>query len=183
MPNSLDELRELAEADLFPCSCCHRSLPKEAFNKGPRKCGLDGRCKGCKKERYNRDKCKILKRKTEDYHNGGKERVNERRSTVRNYLNRLRSMNIKDRKGKVTLARVLRLWKDQQGLCALTGKKMTHTAGQGRIGTNVSIDRIDNTVGYEEANLQLVCQRANLMRGDLTVNEFKTWCMEVLEHG
>jgi hypothetical protein len=42
-----------------------------------------------------------------------------------------------------------------------------------------SIDRIDNSKGYTQENIQLVHKRINMMRGSLTVDEFKFFCYQV----
>lgn len=59
---------------------------------------------------------------------------------------------------------------------------MTHLRGHGRLMTNVSIDRIDSSKGYEEGNVQLVCHITNLMKQDLSISELKMWCAKIVEH-
>lgn len=58
---------------------------------------------------------------------------------------------------------------------------MTYAAGQGRVATNISLDRIDSTVGYVRGNVQLVCDIANRMKQDLTVDDLRLWCARILE--
>lgn len=47
--------------------------------------------------------------------------------------------------------------------------------------TNVSIDRIDSSIGYKEDNIQLVCHIVNLMKHDLSIEELKTWCKRIIK--
>ena len=68
------------------------------------------------------------------------------------------------------------IYKKQQGMCAVTGLVMTFhpEAGQSR-GTNASIDRIDNDMGYTKNNVRLVCSRINLMRGNQNDGDLYWW--------
>lgn len=59
---------------------------------------------------------------------------------------------------------------------------MTYLAGSGRVFTNISIDRIDSSVGYVRGNVQFVCDVVNRMKQDLPQNEFMVWCRRVLEN-
>lgn len=70
----------------------------------------------------------------------------------------------------------------QEGLCALTGRKMTFIRGSGQVDTNVSIDRIEAGGAYKKENIQLVCSAVNSFRRNLPLNVFIEWCSEVAEH-
>lgn len=61
----------------------------------------------------------------------------------------------------------------QQGLCAMSGIILTEE--------NISIDRIDNTVGYEPGNIQLVTKNMNFMRGPLSLEEFRKLLDDIYE--
>jgi hypothetical protein len=73
------------------------------------------------------------------------------------------------------------IYEKQKGLCALTGVEMTYKAGNGRVYTNISIDRIDSNKGYIKNNVQFVCDIVNVMKSNLTLDEFYFWCKKVLE--
>lgn len=49
----------------------------------------------------------------------------------------------------------------------------------GRIPTNVSVDRIDSKKGYTRDNVQLVCMAINQMKSDLDNNTFYNLCKAV----
>lgn len=57
---------------------------------------------------------------------------------------------------------------------------MTYKAGAGRVSTNISIDRIDSSVGYVRGNVQFVCDVANRMKQDLSQKELLVWCKRIL---
>jgi hypothetical protein len=57
---------------------------------------------------------------------------------------------------------------------------MTWLQGAGRLPTNLSIDRIDNTRGYTADNIQFVCDWANTAKNQLSVDEFVRLCQRVV---
>lgn len=65
---------------------------------------------------------------------------------------------------------VQQLWIAQGGRCALTGTPF-EVSLDGIKEDCVSLDRIDNAIGYAEGNVQLVTQFANRARGTLPVAE------------
>ena len=46
----------------------------------------------------------------------------------------------------------------------------------------VSVDRIDNSLGYVLGNVRLVCSRVNLMMSNLDDAHFTWWCRAVVNH-
>ncbi len=94
--------------------------------------------------------------------------------TPRNFFQSLLQKKAKDRQ-LLDIDFLVDLWEKQNGLCAITKTPMTHLRGHGRVQTNVSIDRIDSTIGYERQNVQLVCHIVNLMKQDLKLEELLVW--------
>ena len=81
----------------------------------------------------------------------------------------------------LTVDDLLYLFKKQEYKCVKTGILLTHLKGQRKVNTNVSIDRIDNDLKlYTLSNIQLVCYRYNLMKGDMTEKELDKWCKIIL---
>lgn len=72
------------------------------------------------------------------------------------------------------------LWDKQNGKCAISGIDMTYISNQGRIPTNVSVDRIDSSKGYIIGNVQLVCMAVNQMKNDLDLKTLLTFCEAIL---
>lgn len=66
-------------------------------------------------------------------------------------------------------------WIDQQGLCAYTGRQLTH-------GVDASLDRIDNQRGYFPDNIQWVHTDINRMKSDFDAEYFIQLCKEVTEN-
>lgn len=57
------------------------------------------------------------------------------------------------------------LYHKQNGLCAISGVKMTYSQLKYQK-TQISIDRIDNSIGYQVGNIRLVCLWINYALGD-----------------
>ena len=72
-------------------------------------------------------------------------------------------------------------WRSQGGICAITGKPMTHVRGGGHsVKTNVSIDRINSDLGYTPENIRLVCKAANIMKYVHTDQELLEWASAIV---
>lgn len=65
---------------------------------------------------------------------------------------------------------LLEMYDSQQGLCALSGVKMTWATGK-TSSTSISVDRIDQSVGYVDGNVRLVCMAVNAFRGTMNDHE------------
>ena len=58
---------------------------------------------------------------------------------------------------------------------------MTYKFYEGRVNTNLSIDRIDSAKGYTRDNVQLVTMVANQMKNDLAIDELVDICERVIK--
>lgn len=65
----------------------------------------------------------------------------------------------------LTFPDLIELWRKQEGCCALSGIEMTWGRGSMHA-TSLSVDRLDNSIGYHLHNIRLVCQAVNAMRGN-----------------
>lgn len=74
------------------------------------------------------------------------------------------------------------LFKEQSGLCAISGIPMRPQITPGGHPHTCSIDRIDNALGYLSTNVQLVCKSINVSRMDQSVHEFITLCKQVANY-
>lgn len=97
---------------------------------------------------------------------------------VREHLKRLLAYKARRH---LSLDYMLELYATQKGRCALSGMPLTARVGEGRVHTNLSIDRIDSAAGYVEGNIWLVCRVVNVMKNALTVDEFRDFCARVTE--
>ena len=160
------------DGDKLRCLVCGRSLDPSEFDshqeyaiRGHR----DGRCKECKRKqnqeaRENYDDKKRLYKTIQARVLGASERAK--------------------RKGipcTITKEFILDLWNKQNGICALSGIPMTYLLKEGRIPTNISIDKIDRTKGYTIGNIQLVCMVCNQIKSDLTEEEMYNFCKKIVE--
>lgn len=107
--------------------------------------------------------------------------VLSRRSLARNnnlqsHIRRL--LRYKGRKD-LTLDFITGMYEKQKGLCAFSGIQMTWDTLNGRVGTNLSIDRISSYIGYTTDNIQLVCRIVNIMKNNLGQSEFVDLCHKI----
>lgn len=170
------EVRKIINGEEYAfCNKCKKWKPVSKFsvdntflhgNRG----GLCRECKDCQRARYYQQRNKLfeddnlaLRYKLQQALKGTR-----RRSKQKNIYNDL------------TLDYLMYLWERQKGCCALTGIPMTYKFYEGRVNTNVSVDRIDSTKGYSKDNVQLVCMAANQMKNDLSMEEFIKMCESVL---
>jgi hypothetical protein len=65
--------------------------------------------------------------------------------------------------------------------CPYFGIKLTNILGQGRLDTNPSIDRIDNTKGYTKGNVQIISWKANRFKSNLTEEELIFFAKSILQ--
>ena len=91
----------------------------------------------------------------------------EPRQVFRQVVSRARRDAIKC---NVTPRDLLQLWRDQKGLCALSGLPMTFKQGRLLL-TSVSVDRIVARKGYVRGNVQLVCAALNALKGSASEDE------------
>ena len=137
------------------CSACKRNLaPKEFQARSPYICTV------CSKRNHE---ARIS---------------NTYRSYLTNLFNQSRSKNRTSRNLEwlITVDDLVALWEKQEGRCAISGVFLTHHKdGLGHKEYNVSIDRIQNARGYTPQNTQLVCFRANRLKGELPEDMFYWW--------
>jgi hypothetical protein len=80
---------------------------------------------------------------------------------------------------ELTLDDLLSLWNKQSGRCAYTGWELnTHTKSP-RL---VSLERVDNSIGYVKDNCVLVCWMANNAKGTYNMADFVALCHSVANY-
>ena len=105
------------------------------------------------------------------------------------YLNRmfigLRSIRKNKFEWTIKKTDMMPLWLNQDGRCALSGLPMMLYTGSGDRhlhSFNASIDRIDPKIGYHLFNVQLVCDRANLIKNTLSEGELHVWVKSIHDY-
>ena len=155
------------------CACCE--IEKDISNFHSDKShpsGLQSSCKPCQTEKTK--KCTstlngFIKKIYKDMHHNVKKRAKE--------------LNI-----EITCDDIHQLYTKQNGLCAISGLKLTHETYAykdkehiiNRL--NISIDRINSNLGYTRDNIQLVAAIVNRMKTDLPDSEFIKICSIITEH-
>ena len=112
----------------------------------------------------------------------------------RNYMSQVyRSAKCRSKKNNIPFDLSLDEWceiyQNQNGLCALSGLKMTHQrqiegnirrafSGESnhRFLYNISPDQIEPGKGYTRGNLQFVCTMINTMKMSMSTNQFLEFC-------
>lgn len=79
----------------------------------------------------------------------------------------------------ITSDDLLSAWHQQDGVCAYTGIKMTTAPNEYH---SVSVERIDNEIGYTPENTILVCNIINQMKSNIPGEVFYEFCRSVVKH-
>jgi len=80
----------------------------------------------------------------------------------------------------ITQEYVWEIFLKQDRKCAISGTEINfHKNNDDCALQNASIDRIDNTKGYIEENIQIVNKRVNFLRGSLEIDELLLLCREI----
>lgn len=171
-----DKLRNMPEwnNDLLLCHRCHQYKPEEAFTPNNTH----------NEERHNRrhicNECNAQRQREYDRALDDDKKLDK--------CLRYRYLGARDRAIRnnipfdITLDFLHQLWDKQNGLCALSGVPMTFELKEGRVPTNVSIDKICSAFGYTMTNVQLVCMACNQIKSDLTEIEMYNFCKKIVEN-
>lgn len=167
----------IQETGLQACRFCHEVKPLSDFYANG--CFRDGlkkyrsRCKSC-----------ILSKSKINGHAIYVSKAKKRSESHKNFISGILNHAAKRKQNlgfNIDLMYILSIYDTQCGKCALSGVDMTFLAGNGRVQTNISIDRIDSSKGYIRGNVQLVCNTVNRMKQDMTEVDFRGWCRKILE--
>ncbi len=155
------------------CSRCNIEHPHSAFSpQKENKDGLRGYCYAAEIEAIN----------------------HERLSTYNVYIKCLIGKvdgNADSRKlsTHLTADDIHKLYNSQEGICAISGRQMTHISKKrGNIKThiinpdNISVDRIDSSKHYALDNIQLVCASINVMKSNNSDRDLIIACSAILSH-
>jgi len=107
-------------------------------------------------------------------------------SNPRNFINALIGKSKKRKTSElgnnINIDYCMMLYEKQNGKCAISNQEMTFCRGVGSVDTNLSIDRIDSSIGYVEGNIQFVCNIINTMKTNLSMNDFVKWCNLIVKN-
>lgn len=159
-------------SDLKYCSKCDKVLNKSCFGLNrTKKDGLQDYCKQCMS---NYSKAHHRKRSELDsWHT--KLYWGARRASIQRKKKGLNVASVIS----ITPNDILSVYKKQEGLCYWTGLKLDLETKIKWNPRAASLDRLDNSKGYEADNIVLCLWCVNRMRGVMTVEEFKQLIKEM----
>jgi hypothetical protein len=165
---------EITRSGKQTCKKCKETKPLSEFY-----------CNGCfaDGEKKYRSTCKICVgyKSSKRYHQEKDKTVFKKGLSPKNYITFLiNKCSLRGRNHTLDINYMLDLYEKQKGLCALSGRPMTHITGKGRLMTNISIDRIDSNIGYIKGNVQLTCLAPNLMKQNMSKEELLNWCLDIV---
>lgn len=140
------------------CKICGKSKPLTDFS--PRKKSIDGyrnECKVCIKN----NKCKT------PYHT---------RAASSYYSHKQRGHIL-----ELSISDIEHMM-EQTKVCPICGNKMITNYGNGHNHSNPTLDRINNELILTKNNTWIICHRCNLMKADLTMNEYVEHCKIVVKN-
>lgn len=169
----------VADDEIFVCDVCKNNKTQDELIIPKSSTYSKLICLDCSKEK-NQAKYQETKKRL-----NGRSLSAEYRQTLLGCLSFLVScarQRVKNRTYDCSLTKedLLSIYEKQSGRCALSGKTMTWGSGSGRILTNISLDRIDNNLGYTKDNVQLLCDFANNMKSTLSNEEIIEWCHSII---
>ncbi len=162
----------MKETDLYICSSCKQYKKSNNYSKNKHnklRDGLSYVCKNCYSTIYNKNRIEKAIVNKLDYILKMRLNDSKQRAKKRNIYN------------DIIIDDLYELWNIQNGKCAISGIELTTESYNGRVNTNVSIDRIDSTKGYTKLNIQLVCSAVNMMKGTLATDELIFFCENILK--
>jgi hypothetical protein len=177
-----------------PIAVANANVPKRCPKCGSTKAtshfGFDKRtrdslkcwCRACKRIEASA-RWRAMKPEMKAYQNAAMQK--SRGSSPRNFIAVLRRQGgAKHRHGRggLSLTYLLEIYQRQGGLCPYSGIPMTWATGRGRVDTNISIDRLDVSRGYEEGNVVLCCYFINVSKREKSIDEWLHWAEAVWQH-
>lgn len=101
---------------------------------------------------------------------------------------RSRFKYFKDTTNNISIQDIVDLWDLQKGICPFTGWKLelphSSVGWKGPPSPKrASLDRIDNSKGYEKGNIRFISYMANIARGTMSDSELIMFCKAVAEQG
>jgi hypothetical protein len=93
-----------------------------------------------------------------------------------------RNAEIRNIEFDITIEYLWEVFEKQNHKCSLSGRDLKFgRVTKDRKGKNVSIDRIDSTIGYVSGNIQWIDKQINIMKNNLNEKEFLSLCNEIVK--
>ena len=147
------------------CFKCKKKFPASAdffFRHNERSDGLHSWCKSCCKEGNNRSRSK---------------KYSTFEGRIPTFMRSCKNSAIKrGHEFSITATDLHDMWNAQGGVCCYSGFSMEL---QPNSPFSVSVERIDNAIGYTADNTVLVCKAVNSMKSSLPAEQFLMFCKAV----
>lgn len=140
---------------------------------------------------YKKNKKKIAKRiknrgyvSQTNYRNKNKDLINKKKKSYAE-TNPVKNILLKARKRAKEKGLEFNLTDEDiiiPEYCPLLKVKLTNIHGQGKVLSNISLDRIDNTLGYIKGNVQVVSCLANVMKNSATKEQLLQFAKSIIEY-
>lgn len=160
-PTDLRYQAEFVDEFSIKCRKCNKVLPSDQFQKGrvgtPREYTFSY-CNSCRnlhtKSRRSRNLDLFLKERHSN--------LKRRAAAQSTYFN-------------LTLVDFIEIYHSQDGKCFYTGAELHVKAGEGRKENSLSVDRVNNKLGYTRENVVFCTSRINTVKSNLTLEEIKEY--------
>lgn len=146
---------------LFTCSGCNADYPLESYPLNKPKNAKPYRSRTCKKCKALRGRSN-LKRNATVFFNDRQARIEER-------------ANKKGIDFNLPKHYLSTMWEVQNGKCLYTDGDLNFDVPMADRAKSISVDRIDASKGYVVGNVILCTFRANSIKMDMSLDEFKEW--------
>lgn len=128
----------------------------------------------------------MMKTEKQTYYSKNKERLlanHQRRNKKSPRYAFISILALARKRAEVTIDQnyLLKLYDEQEGLCALSGVRMTWATGR-MSPTSISVDRIDVNNGYVDGNVRLVCVAVNAFRSTMNDQELLKMAKALVMH-
>lgn len=170
------------------CTGCKKELDVSCFDKDTYSSatGLQSRCKECRKTHH------IKKCNENPYYfmstvllKDAKKRCEKTSKISRGIICTIDNIYLEKLYNELRVNPITNI--EEIGLCAITGIKMTHIVNNTNASSdyhiknpyNISIDRIDSSIGYTKSNVRLVCAIVNLIAWTLSDEELYLICSSI----
>lgn len=161
------------------CKQCNLTKSIETFNKKTSNGKIYSWCEPCRKEYtkiYVANNWEKVKSNQKLYRDKNKEKIREIdikyktkfQTVLKSILRRLKKIDISC---DIDIEYLYHLYFNQNARCAITGLEFNTQPYIGTKARSISVDRIDNSIGYRKGNIRLICFMVNVMRNRFSDRE------------
>lgn len=161
------------EAGELYCITCKQYKPESEFNKGDKryKC-RNGYSRECKH-------CESLRKQIQRMNKNTSDPIQYFKHLIYGCMTRSRLAGVEC---TLTCDDLIQIYEQQDRKCYFSNIPMTTIRSNGKQLYNASIDRIEPGGSYNKSNIRLVCNQVNMMRSNLSDEEFINICKKIVQN-